>query len=992
MTVSAISQILGDQTAVGLTAFTYGGAVFALWAEAVDGGKVLCWQAHGSTVIMRTQKLYGVNHFAARIRGDGNLLVVYDDAAVPSAETRIRQVVINPLTGSEVAPPTVVCVGAHPSLLTLRGAPASQPVLFYRRVNGQVYLRRSLNDAASWRDEQPILNAKVRDTDHLVAVETDDGHASLLQVGDDARRLAEIGNVLRTRPMAACAFDETLGFFAAESTVRTGQITDNLQGRAVFDGAGNILATSRTRQGADDGAGDLLRYGITGVVPTLAASAVLAAGAAPGGEIVRAPLSPLGAGAVIYAAPGSEAIVDLAVFGGHAFFAGYAEVAGTGLAGWVNLTTLASGTFALGAGVTRVSAVAQGTVVTTGVIAFGYTDGGAEYVKIGVFADPPSGMVFSAAHKMPARVNALAVSLTSLTEGYVYVGLTNRLNVYRFDGVTKPLRLWRTYPSLSRGEIQRLVVVTNGNVVAAMGRGGVIVFGAEGEILAQRLPSTLAAAPWRAKTVYAPGDVVRPTDGSRYAPQRRYFTCTQGGTSGSTEPLWAPTGTVQDPTAAAVNWTETGALDTIITDVALYPKFGLLFAVGITGGPAATKGRVFMLDSAGLISDPPVTATPVFNVVQGVTTVSPVYLTMHSPTPNAEIRYTTDGSVPDLTSALYAAPVPFEVSGAFQVRAIAYAPNSRPSLRTRVDFTIDLPNLPPPEIAPIAEILLGPVDFYPSITNGVSGTTIRYTTDGSDPTLASPVFTPGSIHVTDRIQIKAKAWKALWDASPVATFDYTVVTPMVPRSIGDTLSHILIAAGAPYDLIPNVWEQQGVVPTVAYATVIGTKKAEGIGPFTDANWYKLRNSETGDDYLDAAGDFTVTMIIKGGVADDVVFCNGLFNTSGYYFQHYSSAVGRAAFVYGGTILSETGASILDGNVHVVSFGRTGGTLYLKVDNRAVRSIAAPGSHTIGTNRPARIGRYENAGYADDGTIYELRFLSTGLSSAQYDALHAAILA
>lgn len=997
MTVSAITLLPTDTAAARLSAFNLGGVLHALWpAPGATGARRLCWAPHDGTTlasIVRSAVSYPAIHVTGRVRADGKLVVAFDDAEEPMGDTGVWVVVLDPLTGSEVSSPVLVAFGARPVLVVLPAGAAEQLVVIYRRLDGAPRLRVSDDGGGTWGDDQPVLNGKVAETDYIAAAEANGRYVSVLQVGNDARRLREQGNIRRTRPMAACVFDATSGLFVVESAVRTGQITDHLRGRVLLDGAGNLITTSRARQGADDGAGDLLRYDVSGVLPKLQESVVLAAGGTPGGEIVRAPMSPLGSGAVIYTVPDTTAIVDLALLANHVFFAAYGEAPAAGLAGWVNLATLASGTFALGAGVTRVGAVGAGLVVTTGVVAFGYTDGGAEYLKVGVFADPPSGMVFSAAHAMPGRVTALLVVLNSTTDGWVYAGYATGVNVYRFTGVTNPLRLQRSYTTRGLGEVRRLTYVGNGNVVAAMARGGVAVLGPEGEVLAQRLASTFGVPVWRPSRVVTIGDMARPTDGHRYAPQRRYFTCTRSGTTGTTEPLWAPTGTVNDPSAAGAGWAETGVLESDVTDVAYYSQHGKLFGVGLTGGSAATTGRVFIFDSAGLIMDPPQAQPVTFNVVDGASGTDPIYLEMISDTPNAEIHYTTDGTAPDLTSPLYAGAVPFETTGTFFVRAVAYAPNHRPSRFTAVGFSIDLPDLPLPKITPIAELLVGPVDFLATLYHDLPGVTIRYTTDGSDPTLASPVFDPESpFHVTDRFQIKAKAWKALYDPSAVATFDYTVVTPMVPRSVGDSLSHILIASGAPYDLNSNAWDMQGIVPSVAYATVLGTKKAEGIGPFTDANWYKLRGSEVDVDALDVAGDFTATLILRGGGDNDGMFCNGISNVSGYRFVHSTSGAGRASLIYGGVALHETGASILDGNVHVVSFGRTGNTLYLKVDDRPVRSTAAPGTHTIGTNRAARIGRDESTGLAHAGTFHELRFLSTGLTAAQYDALHAAILA
>jgi len=69
-------------------------------------------------------------------------------------------------------------------------------------------------------------------------------------------------------------------------------------------------------------------------------------------------------------------------------------------------------------------------------------------------------------------------------------------------------------------------------------------------------------------------------------------------------------------------------------------------------------------------------ATPTFNPPAGAYT-QPMYVSIASPTPNATIRYTTDGSNPGTTSTIYTAPLP--VSSTTTFKAIAYADDFEPS-------------------------------------------------------------------------------------------------------------------------------------------------------------------------------------------------------------------------------------------------------------------------------------------------------------------------
>ena len=81
-------------------------------------------------------------------------------------------------------------------------------------------------------------------------------------------------------------------------------------------------------------------------------------------------------------------------------------------------------------------------------------------------------------------------------------------------------------------------------------------------------------------------------------------------------------------------------------------------------------------------------------------------------------------------------------------------------------------------VAGVDEPIFNPTSclFYPStnveITCATSGATIRYTTDGSDPTESSTVYT-GPIIVSGDTEIRARAWKSEMDPSAVVVETYT---------------------------------------------------------------------------------------------------------------------------------------------------------------------------------------------------------------------------
>lgn len=994
MALSAITLSVSEQHVKDLAAFTLAGVPYLLWRTSEIGTSRLWWRVHsaadGAAVDMK--RLVPVQAMAAVGRADGTtVLVVYTTSTTDGV---LWAIIADAATGLTVGEPVWVGRGTRPALAALGGARAA--LVYKDSQTGAVHLRETYDGGLSWSAARPVLNNRVLADEDLSLAVFDGTHLSVGQVGLGGRSLVETGSASRTRPITAILVPAANQLAVVEAAVRTGQVADNLRGRAALDGAGNVLAASRARRGVDDAVGDLALYNAFPDAPALLSSAVLAAGAAPGGEIVRAPIGAPGAGVVIATLAGAEVVADLAVFAGHALFAGYAETALTGRAGWVNLTNLTTGEFGLGAGVTRVGAVAAGVAAAGGfdLLAAGYTATGLEWLKLGAWVTPPSGVVLSETHRMPGRVNALGVVVTSGTSGRIYVGMPDRLNVYAFDGFGKPIRLLRSHPLLTGGEVHQIVALDSENVVAALGTAGVAVFGPGGEMLGHAAPSTIAAMPWAPSTVYGLNAQVRPTNQHPYAPQRRYFTCSRAGTSGTVEPAWGPTGTTNDPNAGGAGWTEVGPVDPVITGVAIDQALGRVFAVGLLGGPTATAGRIYALDAVGLINAPPRVPTPTFNVVEGAIHTSITQVLISSPLPAADIFYTLDGSAPgpDATPYVQGTTILFDLTGGYTIRAIALAIGFLPSRRADLHFSIDLPDLPPVLAGPNAGSYFMET-FNVALSCAELGVAIRYTLDGSNPTPASTLYVI-AIPVLESLTIKARAFKYGFDDSPIAVHAYSIVFPLVPVDPAST-SHFLVFDGTLGDLNGSLaWSEVGVVPVVPLATVItGRPPAEGLGPLGAAGYYQLAgSSEPTPDVFDTlfVGDFVATFVLKSGVNGNDIFNNWPGTSYGLAFQHggaggvqvYNPAVGP---------VGAAAPTILDGGIHVVTFARKGTSWYWKLDKQAATTGTSAWPTYLATN-VVRIGfsGYSGVGFA--GVIYEARFVpKTIAGTADLDALHAAII-
>lgn len=997
MALSSITLSVKERYAVDLAAFTLAGVPYIVWRTEDAGASRIWWRAHNG---LDATEVYAnnfdtYNEIAVAGRADGlTVLIVFTRGGGGSPV--LRAMICNVATGAVTQAPVQIGLGTKPSLAPLLANGARIALAYRDSRSGAVHLRETYDGGLTWTSARPILNNKTNDTIDLSLVAFDGTHLSMGQVGTAGRTLLETGAVTRTRPVTAIALLSANRVAVIEAVVRTGQVADNLRGRVAFDGVSAILAGSRTRQGADDTVGSLAVYDTFPVNPVLVSGAVLAAGAAPGGEIVRAGVLPAAVGAVVLTTAGLEAILDLAVFAGHGLYAAAGSAALTGRAGWINLGTLAAGEFALGLGVTRVGAIGAAVAAAGGfdLLAVAYTASGQEWLKLGEWVSPPSGVNLGVTHLMPARVNSLAVSLTSSTAGFLYIGMTDRVNVYTFDGLAAPIRLVRTHTLLTGGEVHQMLPIANGNVVAALGTAGIAVFSPSGETLGVAAPSSIGAEPWVPVKSYLLNALVKPTPAHPYAPQRRYFICSRAGVSGGAEPAWGPTGTINDSSVGGAGWTEVGSAEPIITGVAVEPALGRIYAAGILGGPTATAGRVYTFDAAGLVSAPPRVSTPIFGVAEGALFLDPTNVQILCGNPGAAIYYTTDGSEPGPSATLYnpLASLAYPKSGTYRVRAVALVSGLRPSLYADLHFSIDLPNLPPVLAGPNAGVYYDQT-LLVQLTVATLGVAIRYTLDGSDPTeFTGTLFDPlVPIPISVSKTVRARGFKYGTDDTPLAVFNYTIVQLLIPGVVGE-VSHFIVVAGAVVDRNGSRgWNPIGAVPAVASAVVLtGRAPVEGIGPFTDANYYELAGSAAGTDPFDTlvTGDFVITFVMKSGATAGVWFGSGYYGGTGFYFQH--AGVANCIFSFGATQIS-AGQNILDGNVHVVTFARRGTDWFWKVDKNAFTTgtMSAPSG---GVGNPTQIGRYQFAGNSFTGIMYEARFVAqTVAGGADLDALHAAIL-
>lgn len=173
-------------------------------------------------------------------------------------------------------------------------------------------------------------------------------------------------------------------------------------------------------------------------------------------------------------------------------------------------------------------------------------------------------------------------------------------------------------------------------------------------------------------------------------------------------------------------------------------------------------------------------ATPTFSP-SGGTITSPVSVTIASSTAGSSIRYTTDGSMPTGSSTTYSGPV--AVAQTMTLKAIALKDGWDDSAVGTANYTANFGSL----AAPVADPVGGTFENQVTVTlTAESGTTIRYTTNGSEPTASSTAYS-APLTFTTTTTLKAKAFHPTNAASATRIETYTIqlAAPTLSRVSGE---------------------------------------------------------------------------------------------------------------------------------------------------------------------------------------------------------------
>ena len=160
-----------------------------------------------------------------------------------------------------------------------------------------------------------------------------------------------------------------------------------------------------------------------------------------------------------------------------------------------------------------------------------------------------------------------------------------------------------------------------------------------------------------------------------------------------------------------------------------------------------------------------VTNAPWFSP-RGGTFTDPQFVWLHSDYSWATIYYTTDGSEPTHDSQT---AQPIVLTADATIRAIAFTPGRADSeiVSATFEYRVAMPVIEPP-----SGDIFEPTEVF--ISCRTEGATIRYTLDGSTPTVDSPIF-GGSLIVSATTTVRAVAFYPGIPESPVAVSDLVFV-------------------------------------------------------------------------------------------------------------------------------------------------------------------------------------------------------------------------
>jgi hypothetical protein len=336
----------------------------------------------------------------------------------------------------------------------------------------------------------------------------------------------------------------------------------------------------------------------------------------------------------------------------------------------------------------------------------------------------------------------------------------------------------------------------------------------------------------------------------------------------------AQTVTISDSTSGStIYYTTNGSTPT--TNSAVYSSPITVSATETVEAIATASGySESAVGSAAYTIGTPTVATPTFNPAAG--SYGPAQsVTISDSTSGATIYYTTNGTTPTTVSTTYSSAITVSVTQT--LRAIAAESGYTTSAVASAAYTIN-GAAATPTFSPAA----GTYSSSQSVTisDGTSGATIYYTTNGSTPTTASATYS-SAITVSTTETLEAIAAKSGFSNSAVASAAYTISsgsgTPAFVQqcsSYGNyvsTVSCTLNGIGSGHALVIGVYVSNSYTPTVTATTGTPSSVISNLADYQGSmDTYILANTASGNNTITAttssAENIWITASEYSGVA------------------------------------------------------------------------------------------------------------------------------
>jgi hypothetical protein len=391
----------------------------------------------------------------------------------------------------------------------------------------------------------------------------------------------------------------------------------------------------------------------------------------------------------------------------------------------------------------------------------------------------------------------------------------------------------------------------------------------------------------------------------------------------------------------------------------------------------------------------PAVEAPQFYPSTGTTFNSSLTVYISSNTSGASIRYTTDNTTPTSTYGT-AYTSSFSISATTTVKAIAYVSGGSSSSVTQAVYTKNAANTTAPTFTPLPGYYTNSSTTWTgtvTLSAGTaSGTVIRYTTDGTDPTSSSTTYS-APFAISGNVVVKAYASSTGNNDSSIVTGNYYVPVATPKFMIGSAAT-----TGGSFTTAQSVTISTDTVGANIRYTTDGSTPSDTVGTLYSGSIY-LSSTTTlkavaykPGNYISSVASAAFTFATTGTVSGTVRDASASGVLSGVTLTLYNSSNSSAGTATSSSSGTFSFTNIAAGTNYKVTAAKTG---YLSVDYTGI-SVTAGSTNNLETiylqstaTLPGSVSGYitnASTGYGETGVTVALRSgIGTTTGTAAYTA-------